>query len=63
VFTVANGLGGRLRQIIEDRSIGNLASDVGSLAPVRGDRPGRPADTGQRTDGRCLLRSAYSAQS
>jgi len=25
VFTVANGLGGQLRQIIEDRSIGSLA--------------------------------------
>jgi len=25
MFTVANSLGGQLRQIIEDRSIGNLA--------------------------------------
>jgi len=25
VFTVANGLGGQLRKIIEDRSIGSLA--------------------------------------
>jgi serine/threonine protein phosphatase PrpC len=43
LFAVADGLGGQLRQIIEDHTIGNLVRDVGLPAPVPARHPGRQA--------------------